>query len=143
MNKWRLTRVSLLLRPLEETERTHARAERSGCWERTVCGELSVSLSVSLRGSMCDSGRRKTDRHSSWLKVGLDGTEHPLLSARGRPPHPPPHNTQTPPPTPPKRTPTHNHPRHHSHRAVRETQRGRDGRQRHPEDVHQEETGTD
>ena len=27
--------------------------------------------------------------------------------------------------------------------AVRETQRGRDGRQRHPEDVHQEETGTD
>ncbi|XP_036971938.1 rho GTPase-activating protein 45 isoform X1 [Acanthopagrus latus] len=35
---------------------------------------------------MCDSGRRKTDRHSSWLKVGLDGTEHPLLSARGRAP---------------------------------------------------------
>ncbi|XP_035862857.1 rho GTPase-activating protein 45 isoform X2 [Sander lucioperca] len=32
---------------------------------------------------MCDSDRRKTDRQLSWLKVGLDGTEHPL-SASGR-----------------------------------------------------------
>ncbi|KAK2835748.1 hypothetical protein Q5P01_016232 [Channa striata] len=46
-----------------------------------VC--LSVCLSVSLRGSMCDSRRRKTDRQLSWLKLGLDGTELPL-KASGR-----------------------------------------------------------
>lgn len=66
--------------PLEETDR--ARKADAGS-APTVCGELSVSQSVSLRGSMCDSGRRKTDRQLSWLKVGLDGTELPL-SASGR-----------------------------------------------------------
>lgn len=49
----------------------------AGC-AQTVCGELPVSASVSLRGSMCDSSRRKTDRQLPWLKVGLDGTELPL-----------------------------------------------------------------
>ncbi|XP_051232432.1 rho GTPase-activating protein 45 isoform X1 [Dicentrarchus labrax] len=34
---------------------------------------------------MCDSGRRKTGRQLSWLKLGLDGTELPL-SARGTAP---------------------------------------------------------
>lgn len=68
--------------PLEEAER--ARGADAGS-AQTVCGELSVSLSVSLRGSMCDSGRRKTDRQLPWLKLGLDGTELPL-SASGRAP---------------------------------------------------------
>ncbi|AWP11180.1 putative minor histocompatibility protein HA-1, partial [Scophthalmus maximus] len=37
---------------------------------------------LSLRGSMCDSGRRrKTDRQFKWLKVGVDGTEVPLSRA--------------------------------------------------------------
>lgn len=32
---------------------------------------------------MCDSGRRKTDRHLAWLKAGLDGTELPLSASGG------------------------------------------------------------
>lgn len=42
-----------------------------------------IRASTSLRGSMCDSGRRKTDRQLPWLKVGLDATELPLSASGG------------------------------------------------------------
>lgn len=32
---------------------------------------------------MCDSGRRETDRHFQWLRVGLDATELPLSASGG------------------------------------------------------------
>lgn len=44
---------------------------------------IRLSLSVSLRGLMCDSGRRKTDRQLSWLKLGLDGTDLSLSDSGG------------------------------------------------------------
>lgn len=78
--KVRLIRASFLLLPPEETEtRAH-----SGCRVRAD-GLRWVSLSVSLRGSMSDTRRRKTDRQLSWLKLDQDGTQLPLSSS-GRAP---------------------------------------------------------
>lgn len=46
-----------------------------------------MCVSVSVRGSMCDRGRRKTDRQtdrqSPWLPVGPDATEVPLSASGG------------------------------------------------------------
>lgn len=80
--RW-ITKSSVRLSSSSPPEETETRAH-SGCRVRTD-GLRWVSLSVSLRGSMSDTRRRKTDRQLSWLKLDLDGTQLPLSSS-GRAP---------------------------------------------------------